>query len=89
MRKHVLRKAAEIIGVPESIVKTPKKAAQYSSGSDRALRQVAKRHKKNPRDYVCQIFNEVFENIPPMLPHRHPESFLVLVNLMPEEFSQD
>jgi len=31
-RKYVLREAARVLGLPEEIVETPKKAAQYSSG---------------------------------------------------------
>jgi asparagine synthase (glutamine-hydrolysing) len=31
-RKHVLREAAKLLGLPEAVVETPKKAAQYSSG---------------------------------------------------------
>jgi asparagine synthase (glutamine-hydrolysing) len=35
IRKAVLREAATVLGVPEELVKAPKKAAQYSSGVQR------------------------------------------------------
>jgi len=31
-RKHLLREAAKLLGLPEEVAETPKKAAQYSSG---------------------------------------------------------
>lgn len=37
VRKAVLRNAAVILGVPEELVSTPKKAAQYSSGIQRIV----------------------------------------------------
>jgi asparagine synthase (glutamine-hydrolysing) len=43
LRKHILRKLAEKVGLPKSVVESPKKAAQYSSGSERALRMCAKK----------------------------------------------
>ncbi|MFH0897060.1 MAG: asparagine synthase [Candidatus Bathyarchaeota archaeon] len=61
MRTHVLRKAAEIVGLPESIVHMPKKAAQYSSGSDRAIRKLAAQEGKSPSEYVRHIFEKVLK----------------------------
>jgi asparagine synthase (glutamine-hydrolysing) len=41
-RKLVLRKTAENMGLPESISRRPKKAVQYATGVDRALKRLAK-----------------------------------------------
>jgi asparagine synthase (glutamine-hydrolysing) len=38
VRKAVLREAATVLGVPEELVRAPKKAAQYSSGVQRITR---------------------------------------------------
>jgi asparagine synthase (glutamine-hydrolysing) len=43
MRKLVLRRMAENIGLPESICTRPKKAVQYATGVDKALKRLAKR----------------------------------------------
>ncbi len=40
IRKWILRRAAEILGVPEKIIERPKKAAQYSSGIQKKLRRI-------------------------------------------------
>lgn len=60
LRKHVLREAAKLLGLPESIAYMPKKAVQYSSGSDIAIRKLAKRKGKSPSEYVEGVFKEVF-----------------------------
>ena len=59
LRKHVLREAARLIGVPELIVLRPKKAVQYSSGSEAAIRRQAKRCDESPNKYMWRIFEEV------------------------------
>jgi asparagine synthase (glutamine-hydrolysing) len=41
-RKLVLRKTAENMGLPESISRRPKKAVQYATGVDKALKRLAK-----------------------------------------------
>jgi len=40
VRKWILRRAAEILGVPGKVLEKPKKAAQYSSGIQRRLRKL-------------------------------------------------
>ena len=60
MRKHVLREAAKILGLPKSIVTKPKKAAQYSSGSDKAIRILSRRKGKSPIEYVNYLFKKTF-----------------------------
>lgn len=59
LRKHVLREAARLLGLPESIACMPKKAVQYSSGSEAAIRKLARRKGENPSGYVGRLFEEV------------------------------
>ena len=42
VRKWVLRRAAEELGLPEKLLERPKKAAQYSSGILKMLRKLLK-----------------------------------------------
>ena len=62
LRKHVLRRTAKLFDLPESIVNLPKKAAQYGSGSDKALKRLASmRGYGLPSEYVKTVFREVFK----------------------------
>lgn len=45
VRKWVLRKAAERLGLPTRLVERPKKAAQYSSGTQRGIRRILAKKK--------------------------------------------
>jgi asparagine synthase (glutamine-hydrolysing) len=56
LRKLVLRKAAENMGLPASIAKKPKKAVQYSTGINDALKKIANKHKKTIKEYVNAMF---------------------------------
>ncbi len=56
LRKLVLRKAAENMGLPKSIVEKPKKAVQYSTGINNALRKIAKRKNMTLAEYVNNLF---------------------------------
>ncbi len=58
-RKLVLRKVAELLGLPESTVQKPKKAMQYATGVDKALRKLAKRQEITTREYVRRISSEL------------------------------
>jgi len=63
LRKLVLRKAAENMGLPTTIAEKPKKAVQYSTGVNDALKKIANKHKKTTRDYVKSLFlSEYGEN---------------------------
>ncbi len=55
-RKLVLRKVAESMGLPESITEKSKKAVQYSTGINDALKKIAKKQGKTTRDYVNVLF---------------------------------
>jgi asparagine synthase (glutamine-hydrolysing) len=56
LRKLVLRKAAENMGLPVSMVKKPKKAVQYSTGVNRALKKLAKKQGITVAEYVNRLF---------------------------------
>ncbi|MEM2912234.1 MAG: asparagine synthetase B [Candidatus Bathyarchaeia archaeon] len=56
LRKTVLRKAAEKMGLPPQIVNKPKKAVQYSTGISKALKKIAKRNKLSLREYLQKVF---------------------------------
>jgi len=60
LRKRILRKTAELAGLPREIANTPKKAAQYGSGFDSALRRIAKkRGYRNIKAYAKSVFDDV------------------------------
>jgi asparagine synthase (glutamine-hydrolysing) len=56
LRKLVLRKAAENMGLPISVTKKPKKAVQYSTGINNALKKIAKEQKTTLAEYVKNLF---------------------------------
>ena len=55
-RKLVLRKVAENLGLPVSITEKPKKAIQYSTSINDALKKIAKEQKMTVNDYVNKLF---------------------------------
>ena len=56
LRKLVLRKAAENMGLPASVTEKPKKAVQYSTGINNALKKIAKKQKTTIAEYVKKLF---------------------------------
>jgi asparagine synthase (glutamine-hydrolysing) len=56
LRKLVLRKVAENMGLPASIAEKPKKAVQYSTGINGALKEMAKKQKKTMKELVDRLF---------------------------------
>jgi asparagine synthase (glutamine-hydrolysing) len=56
LRKLVLRKVAENIGLPASIAEKPKKAMQYATGINDALKKIAKGQKMTLSEYVKILF---------------------------------
>ena len=63
LRKLVLRKVAADLGLPEVIVEKPKKAVQYATGINSALRKLGKKHKSTVAEYVNKLFlNGLAEN---------------------------
>jgi asparagine synthase (glutamine-hydrolysing) len=57
LRKVVLRKTAESIGLPRLVVSRPKKAIQYATGINGVLLRKAKREKLSLRDYLNKLFS--------------------------------
>jgi len=58
LRKLVLRKVALNVGMPNSMVDKPKKAVQYSTGINDAIKRVAKKHGKAVNEYIGELFQE-------------------------------
>jgi len=58
LRKRVLRRVAQLLAMPEFIVNHPKRAVQYATGVDKALRRLAKGKGFTPQEYVGAIFRE-------------------------------
>ena len=58
LRKLVLRKAAENMGLPSFISNKPKKAVQYATGISLALKKTAKKQKTTVSEYVSRLFQE-------------------------------
>lgn len=60
LRKHVLRRVAQNIALPAFISEKTKKAVQYTTGVDKALRKLAQTKGLNLKGYVKQVFEEVY-----------------------------
>jgi asparagine synthase (glutamine-hydrolysing) len=58
LRKLVLRRVALNAGVPKSIADKPKKAVQYSTGINDALKRIAKKQQKTVNQYIAELFQE-------------------------------
>jgi asparagine synthase (glutamine-hydrolysing) len=56
LRKLVLRQVAEKLGLPKSVTNKPKKAIQYTTGTDKALRKLAKTKQLTVREYLQKVF---------------------------------
>ena len=56
LRKLVLRKTAENMGLPLSVTEKTKKAVQYSTGINNALKKIAKKQKATLAEYVKKLF---------------------------------
>ena len=62
IRKFVLKKAAEKLGLPKEIAESEKKAAQYGSGAQKILKKVGKKRGLSPRELAESLFREVFHS---------------------------
>jgi len=60
LRKHVLRRVAQNLTLPTFISEKTKKAVQYTTGVDKALRKLAQRKGLTQKDYVKQVFEEIY-----------------------------
>jgi asparagine synthetase B (glutamine-hydrolysing) len=61
LRKLVLRQAAKRLGLPQSIVNRPKKAFQYATGVNKALKEIAGKKGLSVREYVQETFQTTFK----------------------------
>ncbi|MCK4435863.1 asparagine synthase, partial [Candidatus Bathyarchaeota archaeon] len=57
----VLRKMAEDLGLPKKITEKAKKAIQYTTGVNQAIRKIAKSEGLSLREYVQAIFLKELE----------------------------
>ncbi|MFP3985397.1 MAG: asparagine synthase-related protein [Candidatus Bathyarchaeia archaeon] len=62
LRKRVLRQTARKLGIPKFIAEKPKKAIQYTTGVNQALRKLAKKEGLTLRKYVKKIFSKTYKN---------------------------
>ncbi|MDR0318620.1 MAG: asparagine synthetase B [Nitrososphaerota archaeon] len=58
LRKLILRKVALNMGLPESIVDKPKKAVQYSTGINNAIKRIAQKNGQTVNEYISYLFRE-------------------------------
>ena len=56
LRKIVLRKVALNMGLPTSIVNKPKKAVQYSTGINNAIKRIAQKNCQTVNDYIKDLY---------------------------------
>jgi asparagine synthase (glutamine-hydrolysing) len=63
LRKVVLRKAAEKIGMPPQIVNRPKKAVQYATGVAKAIKKLAKKDRLTVKQFLQRLFSEAFKDL--------------------------
>jgi asparagine synthase (glutamine-hydrolysing) len=61
LRKLVLRKVALNLGLPDSIVEKPKKAVQYSTGINDAVKKIAKKHEQTVNEYIAGLYNNSYK----------------------------
>ncbi len=62
LRKLVLRKVAQNTGMPASIADKPKKAVQYSTGINDAVKRIAKKQQKTVTEYINELFQQSKNN---------------------------
>jgi asparagine synthase (glutamine-hydrolysing) len=62
LRKRILRQVARNLGIPLSIAERPKKAVQFSSGVDKALKLLANKKGFTQRSYIESVFKQIYPN---------------------------
>ncbi len=63
VRKMIFRMVAETLGMPQFIVNRPKKAIQYATGVEGALRKLARGKGLTLKEYIEKVFKEVYSRI--------------------------
>ncbi|MEM2341828.1 MAG: asparagine synthetase B [Candidatus Bathyarchaeia archaeon] len=59
LRKRILRRLAEYIGLPADVYLKPKKAIQYGTGVSQALKKIAKENGLNMQSFINQVFKNI------------------------------
>ncbi len=60
LRKRILRHMAKSLRIPAFIAERPKRAIQYETGVDKALRNLARTKGLTLHEYIKQVFNSVY-----------------------------
>lgn len=63
LRKRVLRRVAQTLGLPPPIFNRAKKAVQYATGVNKALRRLARNKGLTLREYIEVIFREAYSEV--------------------------
>jgi asparagine synthase (glutamine-hydrolysing) len=63
LRKIVLRKVAEDVGLPHFIVNKPKKAIQYATGVNKVIKKLAKKKGFSTKEYLQKMFQTAFKRM--------------------------
>jgi hypothetical protein len=56
----VLRQVAKNLEMPDFIVNKTKKAIQYTTGVQKALRRLARKERMNLNEYINRVFQQVY-----------------------------
>jgi len=60
LRKRVLRQVAKNLGIPEFIGERSKKAVQYATGVDKALKELARRRGLTQPNFIKTVFGRIY-----------------------------
>ena len=63
LRKRVLRRAAQMLGLPAPIFNRAKKAIQYATGVNKAFRRLARNKGLTLREYIEVVFREAYSEV--------------------------
>jgi asparagine synthase (glutamine-hydrolysing) len=63
LRKRVLRQMARKLGIPSFITEKPKKAIQYTTGINQAMRKLAKKKNLTLQKYVEKLFLKTYKTL--------------------------
>jgi len=63
LRKRVLRRVAQSLGMPSFIANKTKKAIQYATGVDKALRRLAREKELTLRNMLREVFERVYPRV--------------------------
>ncbi|MDR2203788.1 MAG: hypothetical protein LBE76_05780 [Nitrososphaerota archaeon] len=62
LRKLLLRKVALNMGLPASIANKPKKAVQYSTGINNAIKRIAQKNNQTVNEYITKRFQKITQH---------------------------